>query len=102
MISDRSLQPDDGSLGERPVYSAAGPRADAPAPTMMNDSYPNQLLARIDELASEHREIERLIEHLEAEPVLDQIRLRRLKKRKLLLKDQIAMMRRELDPDVSA
>jgi len=68
----------------------------------MSDSYPTQLLARLDELASEHREIDRLIEQLIEQPVLDQLRVRRLKKRKLLLKDQIALMRRELDPDVPA
>jgi len=68
----------------------------------MSDSYPNLLLTRLDELASEHREIDRLLGQLIEQPVADQLQVRRLKKRKLLLKDQIALMRRELDPDVPA
>ncbi len=68
----------------------------------MSDSYPTLLLTRLDELASEHREIDRLLEQLIEQPGVDQLQVRRLKKRKLLLKDQIALVRRELDPDVPA
>ncbi len=68
----------------------------------MTDPYRARLLARIEELASEHRELDRVLEAVLAEPLVDQIRARRIKKRKLLLKDQIALLRRELDPDVSA
>lgn len=68
----------------------------------MSDPYRARLLARIEELAIEHRDLERLLDAVLAETVVDQIRVRRLKKRKLLLKDQIALLRRELDPDVSA
>ncbi len=68
----------------------------------MSDPYRARLLARIEELAAEHRDLERLLEAVLAETLVDQIRVRRLKKRKLLLKDQIALLRRELDPDVSA
>jgi hypothetical protein len=71
-------------------------------PTPMSDPYRARLLARIEELAAEHRDLERLLEAVLAETLVDQIRVRRLKKRKLLLKDQIALLRRELDPDVSA
>ena len=68
----------------------------------MSDSYRAQLLARVDELASEHEELERLLDALLAEAVVDPLQVRRLKKRKLLLKDQVALLRRELDPDLSA
>jgi len=68
----------------------------------MSDPYRAQLLARVDELAGEHRDLDRLLDALLSEPVVDQLQVRRLKKRKLLLKDQIALLRRELDPDVSA
>jgi hypothetical protein len=67
-----------------------------------SDSYPARLRARIDELAEEHRELDRLIVQLLADTVPDELRVRRLKKRKLLLKDQISALRRELDPDVRA
>ena len=68
----------------------------------MSDPYRAQLLARLDELVGEHRDLNRLLDALLSEPVVDQLQVRRLKKRKLLLKDQIALLRRELDPDVSA
>ncbi|MCE2949704.1 MAG: DUF465 domain-containing protein [Betaproteobacteria bacterium] len=81
----------------------AGIGATFPAiPTPMSDPYRARLLARIEELAAEHRDLDRLLEAVLAEAPVDQIRVRRLKKRKLLLKDQIALLRRELDPDVSA
>lgn len=68
----------------------------------MSDPYRARLLARVDELATEHCEIDRLLDALLAETMGDQLQVRRMKKRKLLLKDQIALLRRELDPDVSA
>ena len=68
----------------------------------MSDPYRTRLLARVDELTAEHRELDRLLEALLAEPIVDQLQVRRLKKRKLLLKDQVALLQRELDPDVSA
>lgn len=68
----------------------------------MSDSYRARLRARAEELTTEHRDLERLLETLLAETVVDQLQVRRLKKRKLLLKDQVALLRRELDPDVSA
>ena len=36
------------------------------------------------------------------DPGHDELRLRRLKKRKLLLKDQIAWLERQIDPDILA
>lgn len=68
----------------------------------MSEPYRARLLARIEELATEHADLERALERLLAEALVDEIRVRRMKKRKLLLKDQIALLRRELDPDVSA
>ncbi len=77
------------------------------APMMTSDfthseSYAARLRARIDQLAEEHRELDRLIGLLLSEPIPDELRVRRLKKRKLLLKDQITALRRELDPDTPA
>lgn len=68
----------------------------------MSDPYRARLLARAEELMAEHRDLDRLLEALLAETVVDQLQVRRLKKRKLLLKDQVSLLRRELDPDVSA
>ncbi len=58
--------------------------------------------ARIAELKLEHRDLDDVIERLAQTPVLDQLQLQRLKKRKLLVKDQINVLERQLTPDISA
>ena len=57
---------------------------------------------RIVELKMEHRDLDTAIEQLAAAATHDELQLRRLKRRKLLLKDQIARLEREIDPDVLA
>jgi hypothetical protein len=57
---------------------------------------------RIVELKMEHRDLDSAIEGLATDPSHDELQLRRLKRRKLLLKDQIARLEREIDPDVLA
>ena len=49
-----------------------------------------------------HRDLDLAIHRLAAGPLIDELALKRLKKRKLLLKDQIVMIQRQLDPDVPA
>ncbi len=60
------------------------------------------IVARIAELKLEHRDLDDVIHRLATEPVLDQLQLQRLKKRKLLVKDQITMLERQLTPDIPA
>lgn len=57
---------------------------------------------RLLELELEHRDLDAAIHRLSENPAHDQVGLRRMKKRKLLLKDQIAWVARQLDPDVLA
>jgi len=57
---------------------------------------------RIIELRMEHRDLDLAIEALIANPVHDELQLKRLKKRKLLLKDQISFLENQLTPDISA
>ncbi len=57
---------------------------------------------RLVELAQEHRDLDRAISALVAQVGHDQLQLQRLKKRKLLLKDQIAFVHSQLNPDVPA
>lgn len=59
-------------------------------------------LARLGQLELEHRDLDTAISRLSESALQDELQLRRLKKRKLLLKDQIAWLRRQLDPDVPA
>lgn len=58
--------------------------------------------ARLAELKQEHRDLDLAILRLEETPLQDQLALKRMKKRKLLLKDQIAGLEREMDPDIRA
>jgi len=60
------------------------------------------LMQRLVELKLEHRDLDVVIQHLANDPAHDQLQLTRLKRRKLLLKDQIARLEREIDPDVRA
>jgi hypothetical protein len=55
--------------------------------------------ARLIELKEEHRDLDLAIAALLAAPVHDELQLRRMKKRKLLLKDQISFLDAQLTPD---
>jgi len=57
---------------------------------------------RIVELQVEHRDLDDAISRLSIQSGVDELQLRRLKKRKLLLKDQILRLESELIPDLNA
>ena len=57
---------------------------------------------RIIELDVEHRDLDAVIAMLTADGHADQLQLRRLKKRKLQLKDHITLLKMQLVPDVPA
>jgi hypothetical protein len=59
----------------------------------------DSLLRQLHELRSEHRDLDTVIARLSEGPALDQLQLQRLKKRKLLLKDEIARLESRLIPD---
>jgi len=61
-----------------------------------------QLRSDLQELKIEHRDLDQAIAALVQDLAVDQVRLRRLKKRKLILKDMIASMESELIPDLNA
>lgn len=60
------------------------------------------LKERINQLHIEHRDLDDVISRLSQSPAQDQLQLQRLKKRKLYLKDQIALLERQLTPDIPA
>lgn len=62
----------------------------------------SELRVRLHELQVEHRDLDEVITRLSAAPPHDELLLRRLKKRKLLLKDRIALIEGMLEPDVPA
>jgi hypothetical protein len=61
-----------------------------------------ELKAELDRLRHEHRDLDAEIELLQADQRTDQLTLRRLKKRKLQLKDQMARIEDQLYPDIIA
>lgn len=71
----------------------------------MNDNVDTEVfgkMRRLKELRIEHRDLDDVIARLNADLNVDQLRLRRLKKRKLLLRDLIDKMESELIPDLNA
>ena len=68
----------------------------------MQPNDPAEIARRLTELRLEHRDLDVAIERLAANPGVDQLHLKRLKKRKLLLKDCIARLQSQLIPDLDA
>lgn len=66
------------------------------------DEIEQQLKDKLEQLRSEHRDLDEIIARLqEAQPV-DLIQIQRLKKRKLILKDSIQKIESEMLPDIIA
>jgi len=65
----------------------------------MNDDDPSKILVL---LKAEHRRLDDEIDALLAAGSIDQIEIARLKKRKLMLKDEIAQLANRIVPDLLA
>ncbi len=61
-----------------------------------------QIRSQLQELQLEHRDLDQVIEHLQTHPPCDELLLRRIKKRKLALKDRIRLLEEMLIPDIPA
>lgn len=57
---------------------------------------------KLRELRISHRDLDDLIDRLSHDPLVDQLRIRRLKKKKLILKDMIARLESDIIPDLDA
>ena len=68
----------------------------------LSDEEKAQIRQRLQALEIEHHDLDDVIDRLAGDPVQDRLQLQRLKKRKLLLKDQIARLRTRLIPDIIA
>ena len=66
------------------------------------DVRPEMLRERLNKLKQQHRDFDAAITSLELSGTADQLQLRRLKKQKLLLKDQIAEVEDQMVPDIIA
>ena len=61
-----------------------------------------RLRVRLAELKSEHRDLDDVITQVTERGPYDRLQVQRLKKRKLLLKDEIARLESKLLPDIIA
>jgi len=66
------------------------------------DDNQNQIIEQLHQLESEHRDLDDVIERLGDDKPFDQLKLQRLKKRKLALKDEIIKLRSQILPDIIA
>ncbi len=57
-----------------------------------------QLTQKLTAMREEHRDLDEAIHRLEEAPNADEVQVRRLKKRKLLLRDEIASVERQMSP----
>ncbi len=63
---------------------------------------PRELEARLNNLQTEHRDLDAAIDALLFAAGSDQVQIARLKKRKLRLRDEIAVVQDQLIPDIIA
>jgi len=67
-----------------------------------NMNSPEEIKRRIVELEVEHRDLDAVIDTLARDSRHEELQLRRLKKRKLQLKDHIMLLKMQLVPDIPA
>ena len=61
-----------------------------------------QLRLRLHDLKDEHQDLDAAIASMSEQAIFDQLRMQRMKKRKLQLKDEIARIEDYLEPDIIA
>ncbi|MEM1409915.1 MAG: DUF465 domain-containing protein [Pseudomonadota bacterium] len=91
---DKSSQP---SL--QVIEGGASETEAVPEPAGANDA---AVKLKISELEEEHRDLDQAISTMEERMPYDRLTIGRLKKRKLLLKDQIQELRDQIHPDIIA
>jgi len=70
--------------------------------TPLTEEEKAQIRQRLQALEVEHHDLDDVIDRLTGDASLDRLQLQRLKKRKLMLKDQIQRLRTRLIPDIIA
>ncbi|MFV5214031.1 YdcH family protein [Azonexus caeni] len=68
----------------------------------LSDEEISDIRLQLNELRVEHRDLDLVITHLIENPPPDELLVRRLKKRKLVLKDRILLLEQMLVPDIPA
>lgn len=62
----------------------------------------DDLKHKLNKFKEEHRALDDEIAHMMTTPIYDQVAVQRLKKRKLLLKDEIRKLKTKMIPDIIA
>lgn len=68
----------------------------------MADESNESAMRQVQLLRTEHRDLDAVLQRLSSDNSVDELQLRRLKKRKLFLKDSIARLESDLLPDITA
>lgn len=68
----------------------------------LTDEERHKLEERLFELKQEHRDLDDVINRILLTPVVEELQLKRFKKRKLMLKDTILKVENALIPDILA
>jgi hypothetical protein len=63
---------------------------------------PSEIARKLVELKVEHRDLDHVIARLSGDKRADELQLKRLKKRKLRIKDMISYLENKLIPDLDA
>lgn len=90
----------DKRIVERKQKDSQGFRGDVVR--AMEDTQEDALRERLEQLRQHHRDLDAAIQSLESSGTGDQLQLRRLKKMKLTLKDEIQLVENRLIPDIIA
>jgi hypothetical protein len=88
-----------------PRPSSASFRDRAIALAEIEDNVDRELFRNVEKLRQlriEHRDLDEVISRLSLDLHINELQLKRLKKRKLMLKDQIARLESQLIPDLNA
>ena len=60
------------------------------------------LIKQLKEFQEEHRDLDSILIQLQEKQTIDFVQIKRLKKRKLLLKDKIRSLKNNIEPDIIA
>jgi hypothetical protein len=70
--------------------------------TELNEEEVTAIREKLEALRIEHRDLDDVIARLADDRSQDELQIRRLKRRKLMLKDQITLLEQQLVPDIRA
>jgi len=94
----------DGRSNARP-YASVRPKSPGRAVAEIEDNVDRELFRNVEKLRQlriEHRDLDDVIARLTLDIHTNELQLKRLKKRKLMLKDQITRLESQLIPDLNA